>query len=237
MTEPTLTPLALVMALGWYGVFLLSTCMHEAAHAWAAWKMGDPTGWRGGQVTLNPWPHMRRSPFGMVVAPLASFFMAQGAWMFGWASTPYDPRWALERPRRAALMALAGPAANLILVLASGLALKIGLRSGYFLPTFFRGAALVATGPSGSVAQALAAILSIFFLLNLILMAFNLMPVPPLDGSSALVLALPARVINPYLAFTRQPGMWFMGIMVAWNMFPRFFAEYVLAPAMQWLYS
>ena len=71
------------IALGavWYLVFLFSTTCHEAAHALAAKWGGDLTAFEGGQVTLNPIPHIRRSPFGMVIVPIASF--ALGGWMIG----------------------------------------------------------------------------------------------------------------------------------------------------------
>src|SRR5690242_21552184 len=89
----------------WYGAFLFSTICHEAAHAWSALRLGDDTAARGGQVSLNPWPHVRREPVGMVIVPLLSWFAA--GWMIGWASAPYDRTWARQFPRRAALMAVA----------------------------------------------------------------------------------------------------------------------------------
>ena len=101
----------LVSGLQWYLVFLYSTTLHEAAHAWAALKLGDDTAYQGGQVTLDPTPHIRREPIGMVVVPLLSFLF--GGWMIGWASTPYDPDWAMRYPRRSAWMSLAGPALTL----------------------------------------------------------------------------------------------------------------------------
>src|SRR5215468_4693673 len=96
----------LLMGLVWYVVFLLSTTCHEAAHALVAKWGGDLTAFRGGQVTLNPLPHIRREPFGMVLFPILSY--ALGGWMMGWASAPYDPTWCRMYPRRAAKMALAG---------------------------------------------------------------------------------------------------------------------------------
>ena len=95
-------------ALGvvWYVVFLLSTTCHEAAHAWVSLRGGDPTASHGGQVSLNPIPHIRREPFGMVLFPWLSFFA--GGWMMGWASAPYDIRWAYTYPRKSGAMALAG---------------------------------------------------------------------------------------------------------------------------------
>ena len=79
-----------VIALGllWYVVFLLSTTCHEAAHALVAKWGGDLTTFHGGQVTLNPPPHIRRTPFGMVIFPLITY--AMNGWMMGWASAPYD---------------------------------------------------------------------------------------------------------------------------------------------------
>ena len=110
--------------LKWYLVFLVSTSCHEAAHAWSAHRLGDDTAYRGGQVSLNPAAHIKREPFGMVVVPLLSYFF--GGWMIGWASAPYNPEWALRYPRRSAVMALAGPAANLILVVLAAVLMRLG---------------------------------------------------------------------------------------------------------------
>src|SRR5215210_2042258 len=107
-----------------YVVFLFSTTLHEAAHAWAALRGGDRTAYEGGQVTLDPLPHIRREPIGMVVLPLISVLVS--GWPLGFASAPYDPEWAEKHPRRAAWMALAGPGANFALVLIAGLSLRIG---------------------------------------------------------------------------------------------------------------
>jgi hypothetical protein len=87
-------------ALLWYVALLFSLCCHEAAHAWAAKRGGDPTAYLGGQVSLDPRPHIRREPFGTVIMPLFAFVAA--GWMIGWASTPFDPHWAVRYPRRAA---------------------------------------------------------------------------------------------------------------------------------------
>jgi Zn-dependent protease len=95
-------------------VFLFSTTLHEAAHAWAALRGGDPTAYRGGQVSLDPRPHIRREPLGLVVLPIITALVS--GWPMGFASAPYDPQWAQRHPTRAALMSLAGPAANLALV-------------------------------------------------------------------------------------------------------------------------
>ena len=76
------------IALGfiWYVVFLFSTTCHEGAHALVAKLGGDPTAFYGGQVTLNPLPHIRREPLGTVVVPILSYLFSE--WMIGWASAP-----------------------------------------------------------------------------------------------------------------------------------------------------
>ena len=86
----------LAVGLIWYAVFLFSATVHEAAHAWAAYRLGDPTAYLGGQVTLNPAPHVQREPFGTVLVPIITF--ALSGWMMGWASAPYNPMWADRYP-------------------------------------------------------------------------------------------------------------------------------------------
>src|SRR5215470_14772795 len=128
----TLSPEEIVTAFIWYVVFLFSTTCHEAAHALAAKLQGDETAARGGQVTLNPVPHIRREPFGMVLIPIASVIISGGNSLFGWASAPFDPDWERRFPRRSAIMAMAGPAANFTLMF---LAL-VGIQLGYHFKVF-----------------------------------------------------------------------------------------------------
>src|SRR5262249_40214257 len=158
-----------MIALGavWYLAFLFSTTCHEAAHALVAKWGGDMTAFEGGQVTLNPIPHIRRSPFGLVVVPILSY--ALGGLMIGWGSAPHDPRWERDHPHRAAWMALAGPAANFILVLLAAVAIHIGLAMGRFsVPDSISYTSLtVAAG--GGEPTFLTTVLSIFFVLNLLL--------------------------------------------------------------------
>ena len=112
----------------WFLAFLFSTTVHEAMHAWAAMKGGDLTAYHGGQVSLSPIPHIQREPIGMLVLPLLTA-MTQG-WAIGWASAPYDPYWAARYPKRAAVMAAAGPIGNLILAAIAFTLLKVGLERG-----------------------------------------------------------------------------------------------------------
>jgi len=222
----------------WYAVFVFSTTLHEAAHAFAALKLGDSTAYEGGQVSLNPVPHIQRERFGMVVVPLLSFFFFyKGAWMIGWASAPYDPLWAGRHPRRAALMALAGPASNLLLVVATGLAIRVGILVGAFAPpeqAYFSSVASAAAGADG-MASGLATFLSIAFSLNLILFLFNLLPLPPLDGSGALPLFLPDSWSRSYLEMVHQPMFALLGLVVAWQFFGSVFGP-VFTLALNLLY-
>src|SRR5271154_5671893 len=120
----------IVLGVIWYIVFLFSTTCHEGAHALVAKLGGDTTAFEGGQVSLNPLPHIRREPFGLVLVPILSY--ALKGWMMGWASAPYDPRWQRNHPRRAAGMALAGPGANITLMVLAGIGTRAGLWTGAF---------------------------------------------------------------------------------------------------------
>ena len=203
--------------LVWYVVFLFSTCLHEASHAWAAQRGGDPTAYLAGQVSLDPRPHIRREPFGMVFLPL--FTAVTSGWPIGYASAPYDPVWAMNHPRRAAWMSLAGPAANLLLVLVASAVIQGGIAAGFFAqPDAVNGSAVVAATHAG-VASAGAFLVSAFFTLNLILFLFNLMPLPPLDGSGAIGLFLPESWTLRLQGAMRHPVLAIGGILIAWTAF------------------
>lgn len=210
-----------IVALGllWYVAFVFSTTLHEAGHAWAALRLGDPTAYHGGQVSLNPLPHIAREPFGMVIVPILSFALFDQGWMIGWASAPYDPRWADRYPKRAALMALAGPAANLLLVVLSGVAIRAGIATGFFAsdPGLEQLHSLVQPAAGGG--EAAAAFVSVLFMLNLILFVFNLFPMPPLDGSGALPLVMSDRLAIRYREALRHPGISMAGLLFAWLVF------------------
>lgn len=170
---------------------IFSVTIHEFAHAWSAWKMGDDTAARQGRLTLNPMPLMQAEPIGMVVAPLL------GAWtgfLFAWASTPVD----LRRVSRKFTMrqanfwiSLAGPLSNLGLAV-----LSVGLLA--VLHTTGQLANPDLGAPFGLFAQQLA-------LTNLTLFFFNLIPVSPLDGFSVLFSVLP-RSFERVEAVMREYG-------------------------------
>jgi Zn-dependent protease len=208
-----------------YAVFLLSTTFHEAAHAWAALRGGDLTAFRGGQVTLDPRPHIRREPIGMVVLPIISVLIS--GWPLGFASAPYDPQWAMRHPNRAGWMALAGPGANLLLVLLAALLINIGVLAGVFVAPeqiHFSDVTAAATG-AATWWNSIAALLGAVFALNLLLFIFNLIPVPPLDGSAALVLLLPDHLVPRYQQLiTGNVHLSWLGIFIAWRLFDPVFA-------------
>jgi Zn-dependent protease len=201
----------------WYVAFLFSTTVHEASHALAAYRLGDDTAYRGGQVTLDPTPHIKREPFGMVFVPLLSFFI--GGWMVGWASAPYDPMWAHRHPRRAGIMAMAGPASNLILMLISVGLIRLGMVMGWFDFQTFIDASAQSTSHGEGIGYLLTVLLSIMFSLNLLLFVFNLIPFPPLDGSSLPLLFLSNEGAARYWNILRAPGMNMIGLIVSWRLF------------------
>jgi len=214
----------LITGLLWYVAFLFSTTCHEAAHAWAAHRGGDETAYAGGQVTLDPMPHIRRETFGMVVMPWLSFLT--GGWMMGWASAPYNPYWARAYPRRAAWMALAGPGANFAIVLITFLLIWAGRVGGLLQLSGQFGFDEIVVATSGGAMEGVAALLSVLFSLNLLLGAFNLMPFPPLDGFSVLGLFLPESATHKLMDFRDSLGaVTMVGILVAWKAF-----DYVFAP-------
>jgi Zn-dependent protease len=144
---------------------------------------GDTTAFEGGQVSLNPIPHVRREVFGMVILPLIGIFTGTG--LIGYASAPYNPAWSIQFPKRSGLMSLAGPAANFLLAILAGIAMAIGLSTGAFQPDASNSGGIVTAASSDLMAGA-ATVLSVFFTLNLLLGCFNLLPIPPLDGFGVL---------------------------------------------------
>lgn len=208
--------------IAWLAVFVFSTTLHEAAHAWAALRLGDETAYQGGQVSLNPLPHMQREPFGMLIVPIVSFILYSGQWMIGWASAPYDPRWAYHYPRKAAWMALAGPVSNLLLSAVGLLGLWAGLALGWFERGFSSFSQIVEpSAMTGS--QGLSMVLSILFALNLVLFVFNLIPLPPMDGSAVIQLFMSESAAQGYQRLMAN-GMWsLVGLIAAWRFFPAIF--------------
>jgi Zn-dependent protease len=200
---PELTPQLLALGFIWFVAFLFSTTCHEAAHALVAKLGGDETAALGGQVSLNPVPHMKREPWGMIVIPILSYLMMNGNGMMGWASAPYDPLWERRHPRRSGWMALAGPTANLLLMLLAVAGLRLGSVWGWFHPD-----------PVTGHRDFAAVTLMIFFSLNLLLGTFNLLPVSPLDGSTVILLIMSEKTAQRYLDWLRGNSLAMVGLLV-----------------------
>ncbi len=217
----------IVEGLAWYFVFLFSVTLHEAGHAWAALVGGDPTAYEGGQVSIDPIPHIQREPFGMVILPILSVLLA--GWPFGFASAPYDPVWARAYPKRAAWMSLAGPGANLLLVFVAALVIRLGMVVGIFDAPTSIGFAHIVDSTSPGMMQTVALFLGMFFTLNLLLFVLNMIPVPPLDGSGAVPLFLSEDAARRYQeALMGSPLAW-IGIIIAWNVFDEIFSPIFVA--------
>ena len=165
-------------------LFIFSVIVHEVAHGWVAYRMGDPTAKEMGRLTLNPVPHI--DLFMTILLPAALHFLSNGAFMFGGAKpVPVDAR-RLRNPRRGLmLVSLAGPASNVLLAVMAA--------------AVFRGI-LAETGTtveSLAVAQTLTVCMHLCFL-NLFLALFNLIPVPPLDGGRVVTGLLPYELACQY---------------------------------------
>ena len=209
----------------WFVVFLFTLTVHEACHGLVAWLGGDSTAYHGGQVTLNPWPHIRREPVGTMVVPLLTFITS--GWMMGWASTPYDPEWGRQHPRRLAAMSAAGPGGNLMIAALAFFALKALLASGTFVPpetiNFHRLVDPRVGTPQESILYPLAFLLSVALSLNVLLFLFNLLPLPPLDGAGILQGLLPDKYGNLIEGLRRNPMMSLVGLMIAWQVMDVFY--------------
>lgn len=182
-------------------VLVLAFSVHECAHAWTAWRLGDPTARMLGRVTLNPLKHL--DPLGSVLFPLIS--LVYGGFLVGWAKpTPVTGRNFKNFKRDDILVTLAGPASNL---LSATIALILLLLMKHLVPN---GVVSIATAMAlaqhvpGIVTEGLPALfpiaLFLYFviLINLLLFVFNLIPIPPLDGSHILRHFLPYKAVQLY---------------------------------------
>ena len=166
-------------------ILLMSIVVHEVAHAWQARREGDTTAERLGRITLNPIRHI--DPFGSVLLPLMLWF-ANSPMMFGWAKpVPVDPRNFRHLRAGDIRVSLAGIVSNLILAVLCTLVTAL----------------LVMLG-GGSVMDALRRMFLFGIFINLVLAFFNLIPIPPLDGSHVVYQLLPPRAAEGY----RRAGRW-----------------------------
>ena len=178
----------LPMAIGWViAAALMAITMHEAAHGWVAWRLGDDTAHQLGRVSFNPLRHI--DPFGTLLLPAALFLLSGGHFMFGAAKPlPVDAD-RLRNPRRdMVFVALAGPISNVLQATLAALLLH-GVRQLY-----------------DNVQIWVALNLENAIVLNVMLAVFNMIPLPPLDGGRVAVGLLPDRLAEP-LARLEKAGI------------------------------
>ncbi len=176
-------PDTIYTASTWITPILIAITFHEAAHAYAAWKLGDDTAHRLGRVTFNPLKHV--DLFGTILIP-ALLFLTKALFLFGWAKPVPVTFGRLGSPRRdMALVALAGPLTNVMLAFVSAVLLRI-----------------VPLLPE-TIAPWLVRTLYQSILLNLVLAIFNMLPLPPLDGGRVVTSILPDPLARPFAKLER----------------------------------
>ncbi len=169
-------------------VFVYSIVLHEVAHGWVAFRLGDPTAYKAGRLTLDPIKHI--DPIQSIIMPLVLFIGSGGTFIFGGAKpVPVNP-YMYKNMRAGTIMdAAAGPITNLLIAVFFGLGVKVSLIL------------------SGGVIMPTAVFLSCCMMINVFLAAFNLLPIPPLDGSHILESLLPRSMAEAfgklrYMGFT-----------------------------------
>ncbi len=211
---PELTPDRIALGLTSYVVLLFSLSFHESAHAWTAHKLGDDTAKDQGRVSLNPIVHI--DPIGTVLFPILQIFT--GLPFIGWAKpTPYNPanfRRDVSLRKGHMLVAAAGPGSNFLLAVIFTAALVLVVRTG------------LASGPRNPIFL----MTLIGIQLNVILALFNLIPVPPLDGSKVASFGLPGNMGERYDRLMGPYGFLILMVLMMSGLLGR-----VLGPVQGWI--
>ncbi|MEX2185076.1 MAG: site-2 protease family protein [Chloroflexota bacterium] len=185
MDLENLLPIAIAVGI----MLLVGFPVHEFSHALAAYRLGDGTAKLFGRLTLNPAVHF--DPLGGILLAV-TFIGSSGTFGFGWAKpTPVNPSNLRGGPRGEALVAAAGPISNLVLAVAAALPLRYILAN----PDL-----------AAQVPELIIRVLIIFVFINLVLMVFNLFPIPPLDGSKVLFALMPPHVSWRWRPILEQYG-------------------------------
>jgi Zn-dependent protease len=192
----------------------MAIILHEVAHGFVAYKLGDPTAKMLGRLTLNPIAHI--DMFGTIIMPLLLFVFTSGQFVFGYAKpVPINP-YNFKNPKRdMAISAAGGPATNILLAILSVLVLKYAV-----IPA----SAFVSADVVAKVIKPLIMMLTASVTINVILASFNLIPIPPLDGGRVLMGLLPHKQANA-LGKLEPFGMIIVLILVATGM-----AGYIIMP-------
>ncbi len=192
----------IVLKLFQFAILVFALSIHEAAHAWMASRLGDQTARMLGRVTLNPAKHI--DPVGTILIPLAMLFLGSyGRFLIGWARpTPVNTRNFKRIVRDDVLTTLAGPVSNVLAAIVSLIVLVLIAKISPVGNAIVYGLALGGIDPAlMSAAPAVFPLVLIFYMgvmLNLFLAAFNLLPLPPLDGSHIFRHLLPYRALRIY---------------------------------------
>lgn len=191
-------------------VLIFSAVIHEVSHGIMAEKLGDRTARLAGRLTLNPFKHL--DFFGSFILPLSLYFLSGGSFIFGWAKpVPYNPLNLKNPLRGGGMIALAGPLSNFLIALFFGLILRVG------------GENLINT-PIGIL-------FSIIIYINILLCVFNLVPIPPLDGSKVLFGFLPQNQISyKIIKFLEIYGLFLLLIFIFWGFS-------IIIPVMRFLFK
>ncbi len=170
-------------------ILLLSVIIHEVSHGFVAYQLGDSTAKDMGRLTLNPLKHL--DFFGSFLMPLFLYYVSQGQFIFGYAKpVPFNPYNLKNFKRDSGLIALSGPVSNILVAIIFGLFIKIFVLLGF-------------------LNYPLIDFLRIIIFVNVMLAIFNLVPIPPLDGSKILFAVLPARFSRAQ-NFLEQYGFLFL---------------------------
>lgn len=197
--------------ISFFIIFLISISFHESAHALVGHKLGDPTAKKLGRISLNPLRHI--DPVGTILLPLIGLISPSHSF-YGWAKpTPYNPHNLKDGHKDEILIALAGPLSNIVLAF---------IFVGLFYLLFFTQFYLLF---SSSVDKNISRFLYLAIVENFLLAFFNLIPIPPLDGSSLLKIFLPKRY-HYQLAFFRQYGF-FLLLVVSMGPFGNVIGDYL----------
>lgn len=180
-----------------FAILFPAIILHEVSHGYVAYLLGDPTAKRMGRLTLNPIAHI--DPIGTVVMPLALLLISGGAFFFGYAKpVPFNPRNFKNERTGMLLTGIAGPVTNIVLAVVFGLASRLFTVSG----------GVWDPGSFHSVGD----FMLFFCFANLMLAFFNLIPVPPLDGSRVVQWILPESLRNAYHSLERFGFLILMGL-------------------------
>jgi Zn-dependent protease len=199
---------------------IMSAVVHEYAHGWMAYRLGDDTAKKLGRLTLNPIRHMEL--FGSVLLPLLLVFSGSG-FLIAWAKpVPFNPYLLLDKKYGSLKVAIAGPTSNAILAVIFGLLVRF-LPLDYLLKHDLTVAMLSnreALMPllNGSMLNSIFVLAVLFCFINLILMVFNLIPIPPLDGSKVLYPFLPTAAKRAFQKFEHY-GLWILIFFIVFGIF------------------